>query len=59
MAAEATGGAAAPPKDVELSDQTGEKEGSEHGFEKSKSEKQVLPDFFPSHGLTTAGEDQV
>lgn len=45
--------AQAPPKDVELSDQAGEQH--DDGFKSHKEEKPPLPDFFPSHGLTTAG----
>ena len=41
------------PKDVELSDQSGEK--PEEGLP-AKEAKAELPDFFPSHGLTTAGD---
>ncbi len=42
-----------PPKDVELSDQ-GETRNDK--LESKKEEKPPLPDFFPSHGLTTARE---
>lgn len=50
MATDGSEAAAAVPKDVELSDQ-----GGEGGLSKPKEEKPPLPDFFPSHGLTTAG----
>lgn len=45
------------PKDVELSDQGGEKH--EDGFHAKEEKKAELPDFFPSHGLTTAGDYSV
>lgn len=41
------------PRDVELSDQGGEK--NEDNFHAKEEKKVELPDFFPSHGLTTAG----
>jgi hypothetical protein len=40
------------PRDVELSDQGGEQRYDK--IESKKEEKPPLPDFFPSHGLTTA-----
>jgi hypothetical protein len=43
--------AATVPKDVELSDQGGEQRFDK--IESKKEEKPPLPDFFPSHGLTT------
>lgn len=46
-------------RDVELSnsDKTGHQEGQEGDtLDKAHKEERTLPDFFPSHGLTTAGE---
>jgi hypothetical protein len=48
--AEAAAGAV--PKDVELSDQGGEQRYDK--IESKKEDKPPLPEFFPSHGLTTA-----
>lgn len=53
--AEAAAGTA--PRDVELSDQGGEQRYDK--IESKKEEKPALPDFFPSHGLTTAGNKQI
>lgn len=53
--AEAAAGTA--PRDVELSDQGGEQRYDK--IESKKEEKPALPDFFPSHGLTTAEADEL
>lgn len=45
------------PRDVELSDQGGEKQ--EDGLHAKEEKKAELPDFFPSHGLTTAGKNNL
>jgi hypothetical protein len=54
MVSEAPNGAPEPAKDVELS-QSDKNQDHEESLDKVHKEEKVLPDFFPSHGLTTEG----
>lgn len=54
MVSEVPNGATEPAKDVELS-QSDKNQDHEESLDKVHKEEKVLPDFFPSHGLTTSG----
>ncbi len=57
MVSEAPNGAGAEPtKDVELSNSDKNQQEEHDSLDKAHKEERTLPDFFPSHGLTTAGE---
>jgi hypothetical protein len=55
MVSEAPNGAAEVAKDVELSQSDKNQEEQHDSLDKAHKEEKTLPDFFPSHGLTTSG----
>lgn len=56
MVSESPNGAAEPTKDVELSNSDKNQQEEHDSLDKVHKEERTLPDFFPSHGLTTAGK---
>lgn len=48
-----------PTKDVELSNSDKNQQEEHDSLDKAHKEEKKLPDFFPSHGLTTAGKQQL
>lgn len=55
MVSETPNGAAEAAKDVELSQSDKNQEEQHDSLDKVHKEDKKLPDFFPSHGLTTSG----
>ena len=59
MVSEAPNGAVAEAtKDVELSQSDKNQQEEHDSLDKAHKDERTLPDFFPSHGLTTAGAKQ-